>query len=282
VNLVGERTLTAPADEGNRITVSLSNPTKKVLLSLTVLGVVAAVGGTTRSTAAVAEQGTPPRQPVRIRTRSRGRKILLSLSALGVAGAMAGLGTFAVYTSTTSSSATVTTGIVHIALAADGTGNRIDVAATGVLPGDTVARAVDLTSTSTDALAAVSLTTTAPVTTSALNTDATHGLQLLIQKCSVAWTETANTTPQTGYSYTCSGTTTTVLGSSSTPVIQTATAFSGLAATAGPGNITATMDHLVVTMTLPSATIESQVPQGSQSIIVFTFNATQRSGPTSR
>ena len=42
------------------------------------------------------------------------------------------------------------------------------------------------------------------------------------------------------------------------------------------------MDHLVITLTLPAATIESQVPQGSQSVIVFTFNAAQRTGPTSR
>jgi spore coat-associated protein N len=216
------------------------------------------------------------------RKRSRTTKILLSIGALGMAGAMAGLGTYAAYTSTTSASGTVTTGIVQIALAASGTGNRMSVAATGVLPGDTVARAVDLTSTSTDALGSVKLTTTAPVTSSTLNTDATNGLQLLIQKCSVAWSETANTSPQTGYSYTCSGTTTTVLGSASTPVVQTNTSFSGLAATAGPGNVTATMDHLLITMTLPAATIESQVAQGSQSVIVFTFNATQRTGPTSR
>ena len=165
-------------------------------------------------------------------------KVLLSLGALGVAGAMAGLGTYGSYTSTTSASATVSTGTVHIDLAASGAGNRMSVAATGVLPGDTVSRAVDLSSTSSDALASVKLTTTAPVTSSTLNTDGTNGLQLLIQRCTVSWTETANTAPQTGYSYTCGGTTTTVLGSASTPVIQTNTAFTGLAATAGPGNIT--------------------------------------------
>jgi hypothetical protein len=195
---------------------------------------------------------------------------------------MAGLGTFAAYTSTTSSSATISTGVVQIALAASGAGNRISVPATGVLPGDTVARAVDLTSTSSDALGSVKLTTTAPVTSSTLNTDGTNGLQLLVQRCSVTWTETANTSPQTGYSYTCGGSTTTVLGSASTPVIQTATSFTGLAATAGPGNVAPTLDHLVITLTLPAATIESQVAQGSQSVIVFTFNAAQRTGPTSR
>jgi spore coat-associated protein N len=230
---------------------------------------------------------TPSAEPApvarRRRRRSRTTKVLLSLSALAVTGAMAGLGTYAAYTSTTSASATVTTGIVHIDLAASGTGNRMSVAATGVLPGDTVARVVDLSSTSSDALSSVKLTTTAPVTTSALNTDGTNGLQLLVSRCTVSWTETANSAPQTGYSYTCGGTTTTVLGSASTPVIQTNLAFSGLAATSGPGNVTPTSDHLLVTMTLPSATTEAQVPQGTaQSVIVFTFNAAQRTGPTSR
>lgn len=225
---------------------------------------------------------TQPPRPERSPKRSRTTKVLLSLSALGLAGSIGGLGTYAAYTSTTSSSNSVTTGVVAIALATSGAGNRISVAATGVLPGDTVARAVDLSSTSTDALASVKLTTTAPVTSSTLNTDATNGLQLLIQRCTVSWTEAANTAPQTGYSYTCSGTTTTVLGSASTPVIQTATSFTGLAATTDPGNVTPTADHLVITLTLPPATIESQVAQGSQSVIVFTFNATQRTGPTGR
>ncbi len=235
-----------------------------------------------RSPKRTATKGEAAARPARTRKPGRTRKILLSFMALGTAAAMGGLGTFAAYTSTTSASLNVSSGIVQIDLAASGTGNRMSVAATGVLPGDTVSRAVDLTSTSTDALASVKLTTTAPVTSSTLNSDATNGLQLLIQRCSVAWTETANTSPQTGYSYTCSGTTTTVLGSASTPVIQTATSFSGLAATAGPGNLTPTMDHLVVTTTLPSATTHAQVPQGSQSVIVFTFDAAQRTGPTPR
>ena len=217
-----------------------------------------------------------------MRKSNRSKKVVLSLAALGAAASIAGLGTYANYTSTTSSSADVTTGTVSIALGSSGPANRLSVAATGVLPGDTISRAVDLTSTSTDALSSVKLTSTAPVTSSALDTDATNGLQLLIQKCSVAWTETANTSPQTGYTYVCGGTTTSVLGGSTTPVIQTNTAFSGLAATAGPGNVTPTMDHLLVTMTLPSATIESQVAQGSQSVIVFTFNAAQRVAPTAR
>jgi spore coat-associated protein N len=228
-------------------------------------------------TSGTGEHVTPP---TRTPKRSRSKKILLSLTALGLAASMAGLGTFAAYTSTTSASNSVTTGVVAIALATSGTGNRMSVAATGVLPGDFVERVVDLTSTSTDALATVKLTTTASPS-SALDTSGSSGLQLLIQKCSTTtgWTESGNGTT-VGYSYTCSGTTTSVLASAA--VIQSASPITGLAATAGAGNVTATMDHLMITMTLPLATTEVQVPQSSASTILFTFNATQRTGPTPR
>ncbi|MDQ1536904.1 MAG: spore coat-associated protein [Actinomycetota bacterium] len=205
--------------------------------------------------------------------RFNSKKVLLSVAALGTAGAIAGLGTFAAYTSTTSGSASVTTGVVAIALATDGTGNRLDVPATHVLPGDTVARVVDLSSTSTDPLSSVKLTTTAPTVTSALNTDATNGLQLLVQSCSSAWTETSNS-PDSGYSYTCGGTTSTVL--SSAAVVQANSVLGNLAATTTAGNVTATVDHLLITMTLPSGTTQAQVPNGATSTIVFTFNALQR------
>jgi len=216
------------------------------------------------STSGTSDHGSPTPTTHK---RSKSRKILLSLTALGLAASMAGLGTFAAYTSTTSASNSVTTGVVAIALATSGTGNRMSVAATGVLPGDFVERVVDLTTTASPS--------------SALDTSGSSGLQLLIQKCSTTtgWTESGNGTT-VGYSYTCSGTTTSVLASAA--VIQSASPITGLAATAGAGNVTATMDHLMITMTLPLATTEAQVPQSSASTILFTFNATQRTGPTPR
>ena len=81
-----------------------------------------------------------------------------------------------------------------------------------------------LTNTGTLDLASVTLTTNA-TTSSLLNTDTVTGLQMTIDKCSVAWTESA-----IPYTYTCSGTTSSVLAS--TPVIGTNLALSNLTLTA--------------------------------------------------
>lgn len=72
-------------------------------------------------------------------------------------------------------------------------------------------RAVKMTNTSTAATASIPLTTTASPS-SLLETDATNGLQMAIDRCSVAWTE-SGTAPAYTYTYTCGGTTTSVLAS---------------------------------------------------------------------
>lgn len=118
-----------------------------------------------------------------------GRKVLLSLGALGVAGALAGMGTFATFTATTSASNTLASGTVVIALGNTGAStNRLTVNASGLVPGDTVQRSFDLSNTGSQDLASVALTSTASPST-LLDTDATNGLQMVIDRCSVAWTE---------------------------------------------------------------------------------------------
>ena len=199
-------------------------------------------------------------------------RILLSLTALGAAAAIAGMGTFASFTSTTSASQSLTAGAVSVTLgAAGGTANRLTLSVTGIVPDDTISRAVDLTSSSTDPLASVSLTTTAPVS-SVLNTDAINGLKMTVQRCTVAWTE-ANAP---AYTYTCSGTASYVLGTSGTsgglPVIQTAAALPGLAALSAGSSV----DHLVVTLYLPTAAPNTM--QSATSTIQYAFTGTQRAG----
>ena len=81
------------------------------------------------------------------------------------------------------------------------------VGATAIAPGDTIQRSVDLINSGSLDLASVTLTTTA-TTSSLLDTDATNGLQMVIDKCSVAWTEAGPP-----YTYTCSGSTSSVLAS---------------------------------------------------------------------
>jgi hypothetical protein len=134
------------------------------------------------------------------------------------------------------------------------------VGATNIAPGDTIQRAVTLSNTGTLDLAAVSLTTSA-TTSSLLNTDTTTGLQMAIDRCSVAWTESA-----VPYTYTCGGTTTSVRTTG--PVIGTNLALSNLALTAAATN------NLRVTMTLPSAA--GNALQGQSSVIAYTFTGTQR------
>jgi spore coat-associated protein N len=90
-------------------------------------------------------------------------KILISLGAVRAAAAVAGLGTFGSFASTTSGSQAVAAGTVVVTLGS-GVAQPIGVAASNVVPGDTIQRAVTLANTGTSDLAGVSLTTTASPT----------------------------------------------------------------------------------------------------------------------
>lgn len=199
-----------------------------------------------------------------MKRRSLTGKLLLSVCVLGVTASIAGLATYATFTSSTSASESVSTGTVTIALGATGSStNRLNVAATNVAAGDTIQRSVDLIDSGSIDLSAITLTSAA-TTSSPLDTDTTNGLQLVIDKCSNAWTE-AGTAP--AYTYTCSGTTSTVLASR--PVVGSNLTLSNLSAlTAG------VTDHLRFTLTLPSAAPNSM--QNLSSVIQYTFTGTQR------
>jgi predicted ribosomally synthesized peptide with SipW-like signal peptide len=194
------------------------------------------------------------------------KRLLGSFAVVGIAAAMAGLGTFATFTSSTSASHTISSGTVSIALGATGAANRLTVGASNVVPGDTIQRAADLINNggaSADNLSGIVLTTTASPS-SLLDTEATNGLQMTIEKCSVPWTE-SGTAP--AYTYTCSGTTSTVLASRA--VIGASLPLSGLASLT-----TGATDHLRVTLTLPTAAPNTM--QGLTSTISYNFVGTQR------
>jgi spore coat-associated protein N len=196
------------------------------------------------------------------RLTSRDR-LALSIALILVAVALAGVGAFAAFTSSASVSQSITSGTVTIALGATGTAdNRLDIAATGVVPGDTIQRAVNVSNTGNQDFASITLTTAAS-TSSLLDTDATDGLQMVIERCSVAWTE-GGSAP--AYTYTCSGTTSSVLASRA--VIGSGLSLSNLGLTAG------TTNHLRVTLTLPSTA--GNTLQGLTSVIAYTFTGTQR------
>jgi uncharacterized repeat protein (TIGR01451 family) len=198
----------------------------------------------------------PPARRTSTRTKAIITGGLVALTAAGVGGAA-----FAAFTGTSNAAQSVASGTVSLAgIGTNAAGNRLTVGATNIAPGDTIQRAVTLTNTGTLDLANVTLTTNA-TTSSVLNTDVTNGLQITIDKCSVAWTESAFP-----YTYTCGGTTSAVLAS--IPVIGTNLALTNLTLTASAVN------NLRVTVTLPSAAGNGF--QGQTSVINYTFTGTQR------
>lgn len=190
--------------------------------------------------------------------------VMATIGLLGVTAAVVGGLAFATFTSTTSATQNVNSGTVAFAsLTPSGTGQRLSVAATDIAPGDTIQRAVTLTNTGTVNMdtSAVRLTTSA--TTSSLLDTGSNGLTMTIDKCSVAWTESAFP-----YTYTCGGTTTSVLASG--PVIVANAALANI------NTAPATPNHLRLTLTLPTAADNTY--QNQASVISYSFAGTQRAG----
>ncbi len=199
----------------------------------------------------------------RVRRLSNRYKIAVSLALVLIAASLIGLGAYATFTSTVSASHSVTTGTVTIALGATGSStNRLNVDATAVAPGDTIQRSFDLVNQGSLDLASVTLTTSATAS-SLLDTDATNGLQMVIDRCSAAWTESGSSP---AFTYTCSGSTSSVLASRA--VIGSNLSLSNLTLTAGA------TDHLRLTLTLPSTA--DNTFQNKTSTIQYSFTGTQR------
>ena len=197
---------------------------------------------------------------------TRGQKITTSIALLLLAAALAGIGAYATFTDSASASHTVTTGTVAIDLGATGSStNRLNVDASAVAPGDTIQRSFDLINSGSLNLSGISLTTNA-TTTSLLDTDATDGLQMVIQRCSNAWTESGSSP---AFNYTCSGSTSSVVASRA--VIGNNISLSNLTVTSAGAT-----DHLRLTLSLPTTAGNSF--QGVTSTISYTFTGTQRAG----
>jgi spore coat-associated protein N len=188
-------------------------------------------------------------------------KVLFTGCLVALALGLAGIGTYATFTAQTSAQAhTIDSGTMTLTIPAAGASNRLTVGASNIAPGDTMQRAFNLTSGGTIDPSSITLTSSASPT-SLLDSDATNGLQMVIDKCSVAWTESGPP-----YTYTCGGTTSTVLASRA--VIGANIALSNLALTAG------STDLLRLTLTLPSGA--GNTFQGLTSTISYQFTSTQR------
>jgi spore coat-associated protein N len=207
--------------------------------------------------------------------RSKARKLGTPRGSIGafavlaiVAAAAASAGAFGTFTNTaTVTQSPLTAGTVSIALGATGAQtNRLDIGAGNMAAGDTIERTVDLENTGTLDLSSIDLTTAPSGTPNALTTDTTNGLQMKIEVCDQAWTETGSSAP---FTYTCGGATSTVLASTAAAV--TNSALSNVNLLANPTN----PDHLMVTLTLPSGADEATFG-GLSTDLVYTFTATQR------
>ena len=196
-------------------------------------------------------------------TKGISRRLMLSLGILGTVGAVAGLGTYAQFTDSTSATHSVSTGTVDINIDSAGATNRFSESSTLVAAGDTIQRAIDLKLAGTLDLSGVTLASSAPTTSSALDTDTANGLQLTVQECTDPWTEAGSTSART---YTCGGTTTTARAAG--PVIQSATALN--LSSVAPGD-----KHLMFKWTLPTGATQA-THGGKTSVINYDFVGTQR------
>lgn len=189
------------------------------------------------------------------------RGAMTALVLVAAASVIAG-GAYATFTDTENATPTIGSGTVDLdPIGTSAVNNRLSVGATDIAAGDTLQRTVDIKNVGTIALTDITLTTTA-TTSSLLDTDTTDGLQLEIDLCSQAWTESGPP-----YTYTCGGSTSTVLASR--PVIGSTLALSNLDLTANTDN------YARVTLTLPSGAPNAL--QNQTSVINFAFTATQRS-----
>jgi hypothetical protein len=191
------------------------------------------------------------------------RKVVGSLAVIGSAAAVAGLGTYGNFTdSTTPMNTSVAAGTLSINLTQPAGAYAIPVSVAGLVPGDSITRAVNLVNDGDLGLSSVSLVSTATAA-SILTTDTTNGLQLSIKGCSVPWTQGGTSTAP---AYSCSGTQTTMAGG---PVVNNA----GLTnpASLNPGGT----DYLTFTISLP--TTADNTFQGKSAGLSLSFVGAQRS-----
>ncbi len=194
--------------------------------------------------------------------RRTAARTIATIGVLGATAAIAGLGTFGTFTdSTTPVETTVDSGVVSIELSEAGGAGMVPFDGGLMLPGDSRTFPVDLRNSGDTSLGSVTLGSWARHS-SALDSDPVNGLQLKVDSCSQAWTESAS-------GYTCTGT---VRGLYSGPMVVTGRPLAG-AASLVPGAV----DHLLLTAALPD-TASADAFEGATSSLSFVFTGVQRGG----
>jgi hypothetical protein len=203
-----------------------------------------------------------------------GRWTLIAGVGLVALGVLA-INAYATFTGTaTVNQAAITAGHMELTVPAAGASNRLTLGASGLAPGDTMSRALDLdvdASTTSGIMTGIELSISATNTDGKnLGTDATDGLKIWIAKCSVAWTESGSSP---AYTYTCGGTQSDVLGTSGSPVAVasvSSSALSNLSVSPGATN------YLMLKLTFPSSADDSF--QDATTSLSFAFSGVQRAG----
>ncbi|WP_166509590.1 TasA family protein [Blastococcus sp. TF02-8] len=187
-------------------------------------------------------------------TGSTARKVVGSLGVIGAAAAVAGLGTFGTFSdsATPVDNATVSTGTLGIDAVQQGS---LGLNVTGLVPGDSITRAITLKNDGQLPLGKVSVSVTG--TGSAV---LTNGLTLALKSCPVAWTQSGNT-------FSCASGEK-VLGSGA----LTANYDLAGAASLIPNGT----DYIAYTVTLPTTADNSF--QGQSAALKMTFTGTQLTG----
>lgn len=188
-----------------------------------------------------------------------GRALLATAVVLNAAVLVVG-STVAAFTGKQTVPQTSTSGAVTITLDSAGTA-AVQAGVTGLGAGDWFERTLTVSAGAGLPIGSWTLSTTA-TTSSALDTTATHGLRLSVDRCTVPWTDTGSGSV---HRYTCSGTSSNALAERD--ITMSAQALAGLV----PDT-----NHLRLKVTLADS-----APDGLQSLtstIAYTFAGVQRAG----
>jgi spore coat-associated protein N len=196
-----------------------------------------------------------PRSAHPHRRASRSARPILVAAAAVVAALLAAGGAYAVFADRDTGTVEVSAGAVELDWGAGGA-DQLSVPVTGLRPGEAQVRLIDLANTGTVAAAELLLTVggTAVASTS-------DGLQIALDRCSVAWTGAPGTAV-------CSGTT--------TSVVSDRPAAGRVAVPGSPALAVGGRDHLRLTVRLPTSA--PPTAQGVTGSVTLRVDGIQRPG----
>lgn len=202
---------------------------------------------------------------MKFRSSTRLQKVLLTASVMTAAAGLAGAGTYATWSQSASADQSITTGTFGIALGGTSLANEFGVPVDHVVPGDTIARRVDVTNTGNTPWDIYKVDVTgSPGTTPNLHDGSDDALTTSIYSCATAWE-----------SATLAGCTTTPVAVTTDAVIDGKNSIDLTALGADAGSAT---DHLLVITSYPTDASNYATYGGLSDTITYTFSATQRDG----